>query len=190
LWLPGDRARLPRAFGRLPAPESLLFAGPKRSNQEKWPGRNPVWGKAGTTSLRLQVLYSQSHCRRYAASARWPRQVKARLATHCEVEALRTMRLIATQSCQLHLACCSPSLAVAPERSRHSGGNDSVSSEPSRQDVIAQALGPDVLTQAFSLGYFSLGQQREVTRAAAAVRKPAAGEPGRESATYATRPKP
>ena len=24
-------------FGRLPAPESLLFAGPKRSNQEKWP---------------------------------------------------------------------------------------------------------------------------------------------------------
>jgi hypothetical protein len=30
-------ARLRRAFGRLPAPESLLFAGPKRRNQEKWP---------------------------------------------------------------------------------------------------------------------------------------------------------
>jgi len=36
---------------------------------------------------------------------------------------------------------------------------------------------------AFSFGYFSLGKQRKVTRAAAAARKPAAGEPGRENAT-------
>src|SRR5579859_3678322 len=33
-----------------------------------------------------------------------------------------------------------------------------------------------------SFGYFSLATQRKVTRAAAAARKPAAGEPGRENA--------
>jgi hypothetical protein len=36
-WLGRQVARLRRAFGRLPAPEFLLFAGPKRRNQEKWP---------------------------------------------------------------------------------------------------------------------------------------------------------
>ena len=36
-WFGREMARLRRAFGRLPAPESLLFAGPKRRNQEKWP---------------------------------------------------------------------------------------------------------------------------------------------------------
>ena len=38
-WLPFRQgARLRRASERLPASGSLLFAGPKRSNQEKWPG--------------------------------------------------------------------------------------------------------------------------------------------------------
>jgi len=32
-------------------------------------------------------------------------------------------------------------------------------------------------------GYFSLGKQRKVTRTTAAIRKPAAGEPGRDIAT-------
>jgi hypothetical protein len=36
--------------------------------------------------------------------------------------------------------------------------------------------------KAISLGYFSLGQQREVTRAPAGARKPAAGEPSSDSA--------
>ena len=36
-WLGRQVVRLRRAFGRLPAPELLLFAGPKRSSQEKWP---------------------------------------------------------------------------------------------------------------------------------------------------------
>jgi hypothetical protein len=77
---------------------------------------------------------------------------------------VKVAHLIATQSCQLYLACRDTSLALAPERSRHSGGNDSVSSELSRQRAIVHALGPDGLTQAISLGYFSLGQQRKVTR--------------------------
>jgi hypothetical protein len=36
-WFGREIARLRRAFVRLPAPESLLFAGPKRRNQEKGP---------------------------------------------------------------------------------------------------------------------------------------------------------
>jgi hypothetical protein len=41
------------------------------------------------------------------------------------------------------------------------------------------------LDKAISLGYFSLGQQREVARAPAGVRKPAAGEQsGDQAKTY------
>jgi hypothetical protein len=36
-WLGRQVARLRRAFAGLPASEFLLFAGPKRRNQEKWP---------------------------------------------------------------------------------------------------------------------------------------------------------
>jgi hypothetical protein len=132
----------------------------------------PGGGEACKTTPCLLVRYSQSHCRRYAASARWPKQVTAWLAAHRQTAASRIAHVIATSSCHAH------SLALTLERSRHSGGNDSLSSEPCRRGVFVHALGPDGLTQAISLGYFSLGQQREVTRAAVAVRKPAASEPG------------
>ena len=167
-WLACDRRESPwggglsslwQGFGRLPAPESLLFAGPKRSNQEKWPDAT-------------RWVYKQARSRfvchfptQRVDAAAMPRALVGRGEESLACCALpgyspeRVTHAIATSSCRFI------SLAVAPERLRHSGGSDSVSSETRRQGVLTHALGPDVLTQAISLGYFSLGQQRKVTRA-------------------------
>jgi len=161
-----DLARLRRAFGRLPAPESLLFAGPKRSNQEKWPNAT----RWGYKQARISSVCQDATQR--GAAAAMPRALVGRgevCLARCASPGSAPKRgacINATSSCD------STSLAMVPERSRHSGGNDSVSSELRRRGEIAPALGPDVLNQAISLGYFSLGQQRKVTRAPQASETP------------------
>ena len=72
-------------------------------------------------------------------------------------------------------------LASANERSRHSGGNDSMRRELADEARPCPLLPSPGCVQAISLGYVSLGQQREVTRAPAGGRKPAAGEPGHQA---------
>ena len=67
-----------------------------------------------------------------------------------------------------------------PTRARGIAAAAPLEWRPNRQSKVLPACNSIELHQAISLGYFSLGQQREVTRASAGGRKPAAGEPGRE----------
>ena len=70
-------------------------------------------------------------------------------------------------------------------RASFSPGQDALSKNPATHPRTWRAARPArrVIRGALSFGYFSLGKQRKVTRAAAAARKPAAGEPGRLIAT-------
>ena len=64
------------------------------------------------------------------------------------------------------------------------GGQDALSTNPAtRPRTFRASPGRRLIRGALSLGYFSLGKQRKVTRPPAGGRKPAAGEPGRRHAT-------
>ena len=65
-----------------------------------------------------------------------------------------------------------------------SPGQDALSKNPATRPRTWRAQpGRRAIRGALLFGYFLLGKQEKVTRAAAAARKPAAGEPGRDIAT-------
>jgi len=70
-------------------------------------------------------------------------------------------------------------------RASFSPGQDALSKNPGTHPRTWRAAGPQGASSGGALlfGYFLLGKQEKVTRAAAAARKPAAGEPGRDNAT-------
>ena len=135
----------------------------------------------GRLRLAEKVRYSQSHCRRYAATARKPRQGRSRGKQNRVGNFELQLDVQPSEPTLGDAQRARPLLASANERSRHSGGNDSLSRTPPDRAKTCTLFPSPGCAQAISLGYFSLGQQREVTRAAAAVRKPAASEPDRQA---------
>ena len=93
--------------------------GVKKSNPKKWPGEHVGAKSLCDHGLADFVRYSQRSCRRYAATAREPRQ--ERWNSNLELQSHESI------SCGLSLAMRSSQafLASANERSRHSGGSSS-----------------------------------------------------------------